>query len=53
MLRLLIDENLDQRILRGLKLQFPHLEYIVVQETGLKGLKDPPLPGRLSISAFL
>ena len=43
MLRLLIDENLDQRILRGLKLQFPHLEYIVVQEAGLKGLKDPPL----------
>jgi len=43
MLRLLIDENFDQRILRGLRFQLPHLDYLVVQETGLKGLKDPPL----------
>lgn len=43
MLRLLIDENLDQRILRGLKLQFMRLDYRVVQDTKLKGLKDPQL----------
>ena len=43
MLRLLIDENFDQRILRGLKLGIPGIDYIVVQETTLKGLRDPPL----------
>jgi len=36
MLRLLIDENLDQRILRGLQLRVPGLMYAVVQETGLE-----------------
>ena len=41
MLRLLIDENLDQRILRAVKLEIPGIEYIVVQETTLKGLRDP------------
>jgi hypothetical protein len=30
MLRLLIDENLDQRILRGLRLRVPGLMYAVV-----------------------
>src|SRR5438309_5602008 len=43
MLRLLIDENFDQRILRGLRLEVPGLDYIVVQETKLKGLRDPLL----------
>ena len=43
MLRLLIDENFDQRILRGLRLEVPDLDYIVVQETKLKGLRDPLL----------
>ena len=43
MLRLLIDENLDQRILRGLRLEVPAIDYIVVQETKLKGLRDPLL----------
>jgi predicted nuclease of predicted toxin-antitoxin system len=43
MLRLLIDENFDQRILRGLKLEIPSIDYIVVQETNLKGLRDPLL----------
>ena len=43
MLRLLIDENFDQRILRGLKLEIPGIDYIVVQETTLKGLRDPLL----------
>jgi predicted nuclease of predicted toxin-antitoxin system len=43
MLHLLIDENFDQRILRGLRLEVPHVDYIVVQETELKGLQDPLL----------
>ncbi len=37
MLRLLIDENLDQRILRGVRLQLPSLDYLVVQDTELQG----------------
>ncbi len=43
MLRLLIDENFDQRILRGLRLRYPALDFVVVQETPLHGAKDPPL----------
>ena len=43
MLRLLIDENFDQRILRGLRLEIPGIDYIVVQDTKLKGLRDPLL----------
>jgi predicted nuclease of predicted toxin-antitoxin system len=43
MLRLLIDENLDQRILRGLQLRVPGLMYAVVQETGLAEASDPAL----------
>jgi hypothetical protein len=43
MLRLLIDENLDHRILRGLRLRLPDLDFVVVQNTDLKGVKDPPL----------
>jgi len=41
MLRILIDENFDQRILRGLKRQ--RLDYVIVQETELAGSKDSPL----------
>lgn len=33
MLHLLIDENFDQRILRGLKLELREIDYVVVQET--------------------
>ena len=33
MLRLLIDENLAQRILRGLKLRIPALDAVRVQDT--------------------
>ena len=40
MLRLLIDENLEQRILRGLQLRVPGLMYAVVQETGLAEASD-------------
>lgn len=43
MLHLLIDENLDQRILRGVRLQLPNLDYLIVQETALQGAKDPRL----------
>jgi hypothetical protein len=34
-MRLLIDENFDQRILRGLKLRLPQLDYLIVQQIGL------------------
>lgn len=34
LLRLLIDENLDHRILRGLKLRLPRLDYVVAQVAG-------------------
>ncbi|MEO8436475.1 MAG: DUF5615 family PIN-like protein [Pyrinomonadaceae bacterium] len=43
MLRFLIDENFDQRILRGLRLRLPQLDYVVVQQAGLNGLSDPAL----------
>ena len=43
MLPLLIDENFDQRILRGLRLRIPKLDYLVVQDIGLGGLDDPAL----------
>lgn len=41
MLPLLIDENLNQRILRGLLRAVPHLDYRLVAEAGLKGADDP------------
>jgi hypothetical protein len=43
MLSLLMDENFNHRILRGLKLRLPGLDYQVVQEAGMAGMKDPPL----------
>ncbi len=43
MLKLLIDENLDQRILRGLQLRVPGLLYTLVQETVLGGARDAAL----------
>jgi hypothetical protein len=41
MLRLLVDENLNHRILRGLKLRLPDFDYVMAQDVGLKGLPDP------------
>ena len=41
MLHLLVDENLNHRLLRGLKLRLPDLDYVLVQDVGLKGLPDP------------
>ena len=43
MLRLLIDENFDQRILRGMRLRLPELDYIIVQRAGMSGLSDSTL----------
>ena len=43
MLRIIVDENLDQRILRDLKRRLPALDYVVTREEGMKGAKDPSL----------
>jgi len=43
MLLLLIDENFHQRSLRGLRLRIPALDYVIVQETAMQGMQDPPL----------
>ena len=43
MLRLLIDENLNHRILRGLRLVVPELECVVAQNAGFKAVPDPQL----------
>lgn len=43
MIQLLVDENFDQRILRGLKLRVPELDAVTTQATGLRGLDDPVL----------
>ncbi len=41
MLRFLIDENFNHRILRGLKRALPGIDYIIAQSAGLKGHRDP------------
>ena len=46
MLRLLIDENLNHRILRGLKLRSPGLDFVIVQKTELRGVRDSVLLSR-------
>src|SRR5215510_13877345 len=51
MLRLLIDENFNQRILRGLRLRLPSLDYVVVQETDMQGLQDAPLLQEAAVAA--
>ncbi len=40
-MRLLFDENFNQRIVRGLKLELPNLEFKIAQNCGLKGKSDP------------
>jgi predicted nuclease of predicted toxin-antitoxin system len=40
MLRLLIDENVDHDILRGLVRRIPQLDYVIVAQAGLAGTKD-------------
>jgi predicted nuclease of predicted toxin-antitoxin system len=43
MLRLLIDENFDQRILRGLQLRLQRIDYLMVLQVGLGGSTDEEL----------
>ena len=40
MLRLLIDENFNHRILRGVKSRLPELDFVTVRQIGLAGYKD-------------
>ncbi|HVI72540.1 MAG TPA: DUF5615 family PIN-like protein [Pyrinomonadaceae bacterium] len=40
MLRLLIDENVDHRILRGLKSRLPELDFVTVRQVGFAGFED-------------
>jgi|SRR6185369_3501745 len=43
MLRLLIDENVDHDILRGLLRRVPQLDFLVVAHIGMAGTKDVDL----------
>jgi hypothetical protein len=43
MLRLLIDQDLDHVILRGLLLRIPNLDVITAHEVGLSEVSDPEL----------
>ena len=43
MLRLLIDENIDHRTLRGLLRRIPKPDFIIPMHAGLAGLADPEL----------
>ena len=43
MLRLLIDENVDNRILRGLQLRLPQLDFLLAKQVGLAGFADSVL----------
>lgn len=43
MLRILTDENFNQRILRGIIKRVPNLDYIIVQESELAESSDPVL----------
>ena len=40
MLRLLIDENINHHILRGLKLRLPQIDYVLVRQIGMAGSPD-------------
>lgn len=42
-MRLLLDENFNHHILRGLKLRAPNLDYVAAQANELKGIADPAL----------
>ena len=41
MLKLLLDVNFDQRILRGLRLRLPLLDFVIAQQIGLGRAADP------------
>lgn len=40
MLRLLIDENVDHRLLRGLMLRLPNLDFVLAKDVGLERTPD-------------
>lgn len=40
MIRLLTDENVNHRILRGVHLRLPKLDYVMVRNVGLGGFPD-------------
>ena len=40
MLRLLIDENFNQRILRGLQYRLPSVDFLLAEHAGLRQTKD-------------
>lgn len=41
--RFLFDENFNHRIVHGLQLRLPDLDFVIAQEIELKGVKDPEL----------
>lgn len=41
--RFLFDENFNHRIVHGLQLRLPHLDFVIAQEMELKGAEDPEL----------
>lgn len=43
MLRLLVDQNFDHDILRGLERRLPNLDYVTAAEMGLSETPDPEL----------
>jgi predicted nuclease of predicted toxin-antitoxin system len=42
-MQILIDENFNHRILRGLIIRLPKLDHVVAQNTGLQGVEDSSL----------
>jgi hypothetical protein len=42
-MRLLLDENFNHHILRGLRLRAPTLDYVIAQRTEFQGVEDPAL----------
>ena len=52
-MRLLFDENFNQRIVRGLKLELPNLEFEIAQNCGLKGKSDPQVLEWASENGFV
>lgn len=52
-MRLLFDENFNQRIVRSLKLELPNLEFEIAQNCGLKGKPDPQVLEWASENGFI
>src|SRR5690349_12231127 len=43
MVRLLVDQNFDERLLRGVQSRLPHLDIILARDAGLAEVSDPQL----------